>query len=185
MGKGTFVLGTVIGGASAFAAAYLFAPKPGAEFQAELDEKTEGVREAAKDYWSIAQERGGDIFAILKDAGQEISGSIKQTSEQLSAQMKMDAQILKQDFSRVREDVPGSKETLKSNLKDATTEMKYTARLLKEDITGSAKDALEVSETVVKEAKQEIGEVKTERQAEKQLEDHVVDGTYLEKDSKL
>ncbi len=160
MSKGTFLLGAAIGGAAAYVAAYLFAPKSGEEYQRELKEKTEMMKETSTDYLSIAKERGGDFKAIATDAAIGLKTDIQLVSKQLAEQIKMDSQILKSDLKDVKDGVPGSKENLKANLNDAVKEATYTAGSLKDQVSQTASEAKDISLAVVDEAKMEMDEAK-------------------------
>lgn len=162
MSKGTFWLGAAIGGAAAYAAAYLFAPKSGEEYQNELKDKAEMIKETSTDYMSIAKERGGDFKAIATDAAVGLKTDMQMVSKQLSEQIKMDSQILKSDLKDIKEGVPGSKENLKANLSDAVNEAKYTAASLKDQVSQTTSDAKDISLAVIDEAKMEIDETNAE-----------------------
>jgi gas vesicle protein len=162
MSKGTFLFGAAIGGAAAYAAAFLFAPKSGEEYQRELKDKAEMMKESSSDYLSIAKERGGDFKAIATDAAIGLKTDIQLVSKQLAEQIKMDSQILKSDLKDVKDGVPGSKENLKANLMDAATEVKYTAASLKEQVSQTTSEAKDISLAVIDEAKMEIDETKAE-----------------------
>lgn len=162
MSKGTFLFGAVIGGAAAYVAAYLFAPKSGEEYQLELRDKAEMLKESSSDYMSIAKERGGDFKAIATDAAVGLKTDVQLVSKQLAEQLKMDSQILKADLKDVKDGVPGSKETLKANLSEAVNEAKYTAVSLKDQVSQTTSEAKDISKAVVDEAKMEIDETKAE-----------------------
>lgn len=162
MSKGTFLFGAAIGGAAAYAAALLYAPKSGEEYQRELKDKAEMMKESSSDYLSIAKERGGDFKAIATDAAIGLKTDIQLVSKQLAEQIKMDSQILKSNLKDVKDGVPGSKENLKANLMDAATEVKYTAASLKEQVSQTTSEAKDISMAVIDEAKMEIDETKAE-----------------------
>lgn len=162
MVKGSFIVGALIGGAAAYTAAYLYAPKSGRELQEELVGKAETAKEVALDYLEIAAEKSKDLKAVAQDASKEIKDSVKETSDQLAAQIKMDAQILKDSLSDVRAGIPGSKERLKANLEEAAIETKYAASMLKEDIGDSARDAKLYYDAIMEEARNEVEEAQEE-----------------------
>lgn len=160
MSKGTFLFGAAIGGAAAYAAAYLFAPKSGEEYQLELRDKAEMLKESSSDYMSIAKERSGDFKAIATDAAIGLKTDVQLVSTQLAEQIKMDSQIIKSDLKAVKEGVPGSKENLKANFSDAVKEAKYTAVSLKDQVSQTTSEAKDISVAVVDEAKMEIDETR-------------------------
>lgn len=170
MSKGTFWLGALIGGAAAYTAAMLYAPKPGDELQEELLEKVNRTKETGKDYFDIAKEKSGDVKAVLQDASKDVSVSFREASDKISSQARVDGPILKENLKGLKNKDSMSKELLKANLKAAAQDVKTTASELKKDLSDVSTNVKIYSEDLAKQSKQEINEVKEERQGEREYE---------------
>lgn len=170
MSKGTFWLGALIGGAAAYTAAMLYAPKPGDELQEELLEKANRTKETGKDYFDIAKEKSGDVKAVLQDASKDVSVSFREASDKISSQARVDGPILKENLKGLKNKDSMSKELLKANLKAAAQDVKTTASELKKDLSDVSTNVKIYSEDLAKQSKQEINEVKEERQGEREYE---------------
>lgn len=170
MSKGTFWLGAVIGGAAAYAAAMLYAPKSGQELQEELREKADYTKETSKDYYDIVKTKSGDVKAMLQDASHDVSTSFKEASQKISGQAKVDGPILKDNLKGLTKKNSMSKELLKANLKAATHDLKQTTTELKTDLTETGSAVKNVAGELAKQSKQEMNEAKIERQGEREYE---------------
>ncbi|MFT9039594.1 YtxH domain-containing protein [Schleiferilactobacillus harbinensis] len=87
--KGHFLIGFVIGGAVAFAAATLLAPKTGAQLTDKLKKKSAGGKDRAMDYYRYATDLGdslrdqaGDKIEDLKATLADLTGSINAKHEE-------------------------------------------------------------------------------------------------------
>ena len=170
MSKGTFWLGALIGGAAAYTAAMLYAPKSGDELQEELKEKADRTKEMGKDYYSIARDKSGDVKAVLQDASKDVSVSFKEASNKIASQARVDGPILKGNLQGLKDKNSMSKELLKANLKAAAEDVKITAGELKKDLSDVGNNVKIYSGELAKQSKQEIAEIKEERQDEREYD---------------
>lgn len=170
MSKGTFWLGAVIGGAAAYAAAMLYAPKSGEELQENLKEQAYRAKEVGQDYLEIAKNNSGDVKAVLQDATKGVSTSFKEASTKLSAQARVDGPILKDNLKGITKRDSMSKELLKANLKASGHDLKTTAVSLKDDISETSKTVKMVSSEAVQKSKQDLAAAKAEREEEHEYE---------------
>lgn len=170
MSKGTFWLGAVIGGAAAYTAAMLFAPKSGDELQEDLKEQAYRAKEAGQDYIEIAKNNSGDVKAVLQDASKGVSSSFKEATTKISEQARVDGPILKDNLKGLTKRDSMSKELLKANLKASGHDLKTTASALKEDLSETGKTVKIVSSEAVQRAKEDLAATKAEREEEREFE---------------
>ncbi len=80
-----FVLGAVIGAASAAATALLLAPKSGKELREDLMAEADRVKVQMNDYSELALEKGAEFSEVAKNATEDIRVNLKESVTQLKA----------------------------------------------------------------------------------------------------
>lgn len=82
-----FVLGAMIGAASAAATALLLAPKSGKELREDLMAEADRVKGQMNDYSEIALEKGAEFSEVAKNATEDIRVNLKESVSQLKDSM--------------------------------------------------------------------------------------------------
>lgn len=170
MSKGTFWLGAVIGGAAAYTAAMLFAPKPGDELQEDLKAQANRAKETGQDYLEVAKNNSGDVKAVLQDASRDVSSSFKTASNKIAGQARVDGPILKENLKGITKRDSMSGKLLKANLQASAQDLKLTAADLKNHLSETGDTVKTFSSGAIQQSKQDLAAAKAEREEEREYE---------------
>lgn len=116
----SFVLGTFVGAAVAGLTALLLAPKSGKEMRGTIADQADRTKQQAKEYMSLAKEKGSDLRDTVEEAGSEYLKNASVTYDQLSNQVGSNMDETEKNLDKIKQEAKETAEGVKDALKEGT-----------------------------------------------------------------
>src|SRR5699024_2244697 len=110
-----FILGAVVGAATASIASLLFAPKSGKDLRKDISEGTSKTLEQADDYLDAAKQKGSQMVEDVEKSASEYFNLVGNKTDDASSKTK---KLFKRKTDEVEDKVEETTDSLKDKYKD-------------------------------------------------------------------
>ncbi|MCD8506204.1 MAG: YtxH domain-containing protein [Alkalibacterium thalassium] len=100
--------------------ALLLAPKSGKEMRGTIADQADRTKQQAKEYMSLAKEKGSDLRDTVEEAGSEYLKNASVTYDQLSNQVGSNMDETEKNLDKIKQEAKETAEGVKDALKEGT-----------------------------------------------------------------